>query len=64
MKLPLEEVPRGKMKPCFGHLGRPAALEEEQRLMCHACPDIERCHWLSTASALWEQARALKKAGK
>lgn len=60
----LEEVSSGEMKPCFGHLGRPAALEEEQRLMCHACPDIEHCFYLSTATAQWERARAAKKGAK
>ena len=60
----LEEVPSGQMKSCFGHIGRPTALDEEQRLMCHACPDIQRCYFLSTATAQWEQARAAKKPGK
>jgi len=60
----LEEVPRPQMKSCFGHIGRPAALEEDQKRLCYSCPDIQNCQYLSTASALWEQTRILKKGQK
>jgi len=57
----LAEIPRPEMKTCFGHIGRPVSLEEDQKRLCHGCEDLERCHCLSTASALWEQTRIMKK---
>ena len=57
----LDAVPHPQMKSCFGHIGRPVSLEEDQKRLCHGCEDLERCHCLSSASALWEQTRTMRK---
>jgi len=52
------------MKPCFGHIGRWATLDDDQKKMCYACEDIEICFYLSKSSADWETTRILKKGQK